>query len=325
MDGGGVAGGEVEPNYSQGYGLLGELVGLAGVDRQDVAALTGASSDFGTSAFGVGLGLTLWTDEERQDRIWLSADAEYRNLDGIIDLPLSGIRMPDTVYDLSLSIGGAFQLNESWRAVAQIGVRSRSDKPFSSDSVDVEFEGYARYGGKRHGLLLGLNWGFRNRLLAGGPLPILAWHYTPKPNLTFVVGFPVASVVWRPGDWMVRALVLPGVYDASVTWAPWRSVEGATWQRGLSFGAVLSSGGFRTLLDGRADDDYEFQYGDQRLGLVVGFGLGPNRRMSIQGGYAFNRSLSDGETSNLFEDDEVEATWDVDGGAYASAAIRWTF
>ena len=112
----------------------------------------------------------------------LSAWVLARDLRGAFDLPLTGQALPDSVANATLGVGNIYNFSNGMTMIYQLGVESESDELFhSEDEIDLSGEWFLTVpSGERNRWIFGINWGFRNQIIAGGPLPIVAYTWVVR-------------------------------------------------------------------------------------------------------------------------------------------------
>jgi hypothetical protein len=260
--------------------------------------------------------------------IFVTAGFGRRWLDGGVWRPSLAGPLPEQLDDVAAGLGGEWLLGR-WQLVGQVGVRSRSDEVFADlDTFDIQAETYATWQGDGdHGVLLGLSWGFRDRLLAGGPLPVAAWLWRPAAGHQLIIGLPVLGYRGDLADgWSTNVLLLPFRQDLQLSYRPWYAAS--DWRFGLRGTLLLGGEAWRSDLSTQADNDDELRYRDRRAGLRLSWGGPFWEAVALEGGWAFQRSLEEGPGRTLFggdDNDQDPARLEPADGIYGRAMIGWRF
>jgi hypothetical protein len=231
-------------------------------------------------------------------------------------LPLSGTRLPDDLYDISVGTQYRHRFANSWIAGGLVTFGSASDKPFASwDEMTVQATAFVRIPHGEHGAWVGLlNYSSNREFLPDIPIPGIGYAYEPSPAFRMLVGVPFASVEARP----IQDLTL------SANWLPIRSVNARAAYR--IFGPVQVYGNFewrneRYLREGRADEDHRLFYYEKRIGGGIQWTIAGPVTLDVSGGYAFDRMYFEAEK---YQDRNTNRI-DIQDGPYLSAQISIRF
>lgn len=287
-----------------------------------------ADSELSLTAVTGSVAATAWRGERMH--LVASLEAGQRWLGGTTTRPRQGGPLPAQVSDLGIGLAFEAEVRDNLEFVAQLGLRSASDQPFASwEEVDGRAEAYLRWQhNDDHGILFGLNWGFRSRVLGGAPLPVVGWHYTPDRDLDLFVGLPGLSLRWVPFDRvMVFAAAFPGRYDASVSWRP-IGRDGPFWLQGTAVGAFVRNQGWAARLRDRGSEAETLALREWQAGvrLFQGFDR-QGGGFGLVAGWAFQRSLAEGEGANRAwgrDDDEVTVRR-LAAGPFLAASLGLNF
>jgi hypothetical protein len=231
-------------------------------------------------------------------------------------LPLSGIPLPDDLYDISVGTQYRHRLDNDWIAGGLITFGSASDKPFASwDEMTAQATAFVRIPHGEHGAWVGLlNYSSNREFLPNIPIPGLGYAYEPSTAFRMLLGIPFASVEARP------------IPDLTLTanWLPIRTVSARAAYR--IFGPLQVYGSFewrneRYLREGRADDDQRLFYYEKRIGGGIQWNIVGPVTLDVSGGYAFDRMYFEAEK---YKDRDTNRI-DIQDGPYLSAQLLFRF
>jgi hypothetical protein len=245
----------------------------------------------------------------------LSGRVRLQDYDTRAVLPDSGVRFPTELWEIRLEPAYRHRFENGRVVGAHVSLGSASDEPFASvDELVLRAMAFLRVPHReRNAWLLTFTYSNHAELLAGIPVPGLAYVYSPSDRLTAVIGLPFASVDVRPTE----ALSLEASYQALRNvraratyrvFPPLRVWAGFDWDNEFHLRAD------------RGDDEDRFYYYEKRLSGGVRFDL---RHFGIElvGGYAFDRFFFEGEGYSDRHDNRI----DVDSGPFVSARLSFRF
>ncbi len=268
--------------------ILGQLTTRAdyGLTFYPDERVSGQPTDFALLQHRVSLAVPLWQDQG--DEWSMSASLRLQEIDTRAVLPDTGDRFPDELGDAGVGLTYRHRFANAWIAGGNVTVGSASDKLFDSrDELIVRAIGFLRVpSGERNAWFFTLSYSNRHEILAGVPVPGVAYVYAPSDRLQAIIGVPFSSVEVRPLEKITLQL----------TYIPIRRVRArAIYQL---FRTVRVHAGFDWdndlyLRAGRRDEDDQLFYYEKRLTLGARFDL---RHFGIEaaGGYAFDRFYFEG-------------------------------
>jgi hypothetical protein len=273
----------------------------------------GQSTDLQRTEHSFSLSVPVAQDSRNE---WtVSAGVTVQELDTRAILPDTGERFPDELWDVRMTTSYRHQLDNGWIGGVSLTVGSPSDKPFASwDEMFVRAIAMLRVPrGERDAWLFSLIYTTDQEILAGLPIPGIAYLYAPSDRFKAVVGFPFTSVEVKPLD----ALTLEAQYfplrriRARATYAVFRPLRvyiGFDWDNDHYFRAD------------RQDKDDQLYYYEKRVTAGVRFDL---RHVGVQllGGYAFDRFYFEGESYS----DRHHNRLDIGAGPFVAGGVSVRF
>jgi hypothetical protein len=228
-------------------------------------------------------------------------------------LPNTGDSFPAELWNVHVGTGYRHLFDNGWIAGGSVSVGSASDKPFHSiDEMSVSASGSLRVPqGERNAWLFTLSLSSNSQVLRYVPIPGVAFLYNPSSSFQAVIGFPFASVNWRPLD----DLTLSASY-ALLTNFHLRATYRLA--RPLSVFAALDFNNENYYRAERIDVNQRFFYTDDQLSTGVQLALSRCAAVSLSGGYAFDRTYFEGRNFN----DRGFNRIDVGAGAFVGARLQ---
>ena len=251
------------------------------------------------------------------DELAMSARLRYQDYDTKARLPDSGQRLPEELFDARAGLSYRHKFENEWTLGGSVTVGSASDKPFhSEDELVVQAAALLRVpSGPRNAWLYSLTYASDVEIfhLRHIPVPGIAYVYSPSESFTAVIGFPFASVEYKPFE----ALSL------EVAYFPVRTVRArATYVifRPLRVFIGFDADHDSYYLADRGDKNDQLLYYEKRLTGGIRFDL-RHVGVEITGGYVFDRFYFEGERYS----ERNENRFNVGDGTFISGRLsfRW--
>ena len=255
--------------------------------------------------------------QNSSDELAMSARLRYQDYDTAARLPDSGQRLPDELYDARAGLSYRHKFANEWILGGSLTVGSASDKPFhSEDELIVRAATLLRVpSGDRNAWLFSLTYAsdveiFNMRHI---PIPGIAYLYAPSDTFKAVIGFPFASVEYKP----FTPLTL------EVAYFPVRTVRArATYVifRPLRVFLGFDSDHDSYYLADRGDRNDQLFYYEKRVTGGMRFDL-RHVGVEVTGGYAFDRFYFEGEGYS----ERNENRFSVNDGTFVAGRLsfRW--
>jgi hypothetical protein len=231
-------------------------------------------------------------------------------------MPDSGDRLPDHLWDLSMSLFGRTRLENDWIAGLGLQIGSPSDKPFDSGDewlVTVNATLQIPAQGRDSWIFL-LNYSNARSFCRHIPLPGAAYAWNPSEEFQAVIGMPFSMIRAELADNVVLTAnyLFPQTVDAQIEWRPIEQV-------GLFAGFEWDNDHW--LRAGRADnDDLLFLY-YKKVGGGVTWDLAEGVSLTAETGWAFDRFFFEGEDYDDRDNDRI----DIEDGPFVSLAAKLAF
>ena len=228
----------------------------------------------------------LWTDS--LDALSLSGGVRNSLIDSEAVLPNTGQPIPDELWNISLGLRYARQLNDGWLASGGLSIGSASDHPFASiREMNVGVNSMLRVPqGDHNAWIFSLSYSPTSEL--NFPIPGISFSYNPSPQFHANIGVPF-QMTWRPtDDWQFQAsyMLIRTVHVKS----QYRIAE-----RLSAVAAYDWSNEAYSLLD-RPDLDDRFFIYDQRVSMGLQLAVATNVTASLSAGYVFDRFMYEGQS-----------------------------
>jgi hypothetical protein len=255
--------------------------------------------------------------QNSMDELSMSARLRYQDYDTKARLPDSGQRLPEELFDARAGLSYRHKFENEWTLGGSVTVGSASDKPFhSEDELFVQAAALLRVpSGPRNAWLYSLIYASDVEIfhLRHIPVPGIAYVYAPSESFKAVIGFPFASVEYKPFE----ALTLEAAYF------PVRTVRArATYVifRPLRVFVGFDADHDSYYLADRGDKNDQLLYYEKRLTGGIRFDL-RHVGVEITGGYVFDRFYFEGERYS----ERNENRFNVGDGTFISGRLsfRW--
>ncbi len=232
-------------------------------------------------------------------------------------LPNTGDPFPKELWDVRFGTSYRHLFDNGWIGGGTVTLGSASDKPFHSiDEMTVGATAFLRVPqGEHNAWLFSLNFSTNSEVLPFIPIPGVAYLYAPSDAFHATIGFPFASVFYRPDeDWTLQLsyALLTNIHARATYLAlrPLRLYAGFDWSNEAYF------------LAERPNDRDRFFYYDKRV--TVGLQI-PARSLNavfdLSGGYSFDRFYFEGRNIN----DRSFNRIDVGDGAFVALRVDIRF
>jgi hypothetical protein len=236
--------------------------------------------------------LSLSTPVWRGDGQGITASLYLRSeiFDTNVILPDSRMAFPNELWNVRFGGGYFYKFDNGWTAGINVQLGSASDEPFSNlDVITETVSAFLRVPYHETGTwLFSLNYS-NNGQISKIPIPGVAYFYKPSPDFQAAIGFPFASVVYRPKE----RLTLEASY-ALVTTIRTRVSYEITENSQLYAGYDWLNESY--LLADRADSSDRFYYYEQRLAVGWQRKLADHVGIDLSSGYAFDRRYFTNDT-----------------------------
>lgn len=279
--------------------------------RQNIA---GQNSTFRMIEHEAHLAMPVWSGNDNQ-RLGVSADFRYQDIETRALLPGSGRSFPRDLYDPRFGVNYVESFENGWVLGGALSVGSPSDKPFHSwDEMQIDLNSFLRipHVDNNH-WLFALNFSTNREFLNYVPLPGVAYWYQPNDRLTAILGVPLA-LQYQPMDRVtLRASYLPirNVFAESA-YELTETLE-------LFAGFRWSNDRF-LLADRERSKDRLFYYEKQALGGLR-MALHQNFDVELAGGFAFDRFYFEGRKYR----DRKNNRMDIGDSPFAAAKLNLRF
>lgn len=267
-------------------------------------------ADTGDSRQSVG-----WTDHrlkastpimQSAEMEWtVGVDLEARLFNKSIDLPLSGRKSPEELWDLEATTTYRRKFSNGWIGGGSLSIGSASDKPFQSGrDLSYSLNVFVRIPhGTSNAWLLMVNQSNRRSFLQHIPFPGVAYMYQPSPQFMATIGIPF-SVMYRPIPQLTLTAYYVPVRLGGVR-ANYRLNRSVTLHAGL-----VSQNDVWWLSD-RDDPDRRLFYYDLQATVGITWRPIPWAKAHLTGGYSFDRFYSEGNDFGDIYDNQLrmDDTW----------------
>jgi hypothetical protein len=231
-------------------------------------------------------------------------------------LPDTGREFPHELWNVSFGTNYSHLFDNGWIGGGTLHIGSASDRPF--DGLRETTFGATAFlrvpQGEHNAWLFSLNFSTNSEVLNYIPIPGIAYFWAPAPWFQATVGFPFASIMYRPMDDLTIQLsyALLTTFHTRVTYrvAPQFKVFGAFDINNESY-----------LLFDRPNIQDRFYYFDMRLTGGLQYELSRRAFLELSGGYAFDRHYFEGHSITQTGFDRV----DVGAGPFVGLQVHVNF
>ena len=271
------------------------IFGEVSTNQYPTKDVEGQTSKIDLSEYRLTIAHQLWNSDSEE---WLLLANYHRmelNTDAI--LPITGAPVPDNLENFNVGLGyrRIYDSGTLFGSLIQLG--SASDRPFdSSDEVYVIGNVFVQVPFKEDdGWLFALNIN-SNRFIP--VLPGVAYHRI-RPKYDIVVGIPFLDARFHPTEKL----------SVKVSYVPINSVYTELSYSVTENTSVFTSFEWREFFFTRADridDDAFIEYDEKRLATGLRFLLPKVGRFTLSGGYAFDRTIGEGDDISSRNANEIE-------------------
>jgi hypothetical protein len=258
--------------------------------------------------------LPICQDSQNEWTASVGVMAEFFHTSAI--LPDTGGHFPDELWNIHFGTGYRHLFDNGWIGGVNIHTGSASDQPFSTiHEMIIGGNLFLRVPqGEHNAWLFTLNYSTNSEVLNTFPIPGVAYFYAPTPWFQATVGFPFASVVYRPTDDLTLNLsyALLTTVHAKATYR--------LGQRSRVY-AAFDMNNENYFLAERQDNRDRFFYYDDRFTVGWQWVLRPRCSLDLFGGYVFDRYYFEGRKLNDRNDNRI----DVGSGPLAGLQFNVSF
>lgn len=230
----------------------------------------------------------------------------------------NGVSVPQNLEKIDFGANYARRMPDGKMAGGGVGIGSASDRPLSYIDVDT-YTLSAFYGYKiddNSSLVWSAYLSNNNSISNSLPLPGFLYIYR-KENLMVRVGFPTATVVWRPqSPWLLSASLFGTIFNCEVAYGHRRELQTFLGYRGTEQSYLRVD---------RTNKKDRLRESENRI--YTGIRLQPTRNtdFEVQGGYAYNRFFSENsERRSLFGETPSNSV-NLGASWFISTSVRFAF
>jgi hypothetical protein len=206
-------------------------------------------------------------------------------------LPDTRQPFPNDLWNIGLGTAYRHLFDNGYIGGLNVSVGSASDKPFSTiNEMSLAATAFVRVPqGEHNAWLFTLNFSSNSEVLSGIPIPGVAYLWVPSEWFQATIGFPFASVVYRPCDdltllftyALLRTVHVRAVYRMAPAWRVYGSFD-------------MENENY--FLAERFDERSRFFYYDSRLSAGVQWNVCKEIFLDLSGGYVFDRYYFEGRS-----------------------------
>jgi hypothetical protein len=269
-------------------------------------------ASLGTYREDFAISAPIWQNDRNEWSLSANVRAEEFQTDAI--LPTTHQAFPDQLIDVRFGMAFRHEFDNDWIAGIGGNFGSASDQPFHSvNELSGGVNAFLRVPqGDRNAWLFTLSYSTNSQINI--PIPGVAFLWVPSDYFQAVIGFPFASVNYRPTDELTLSLsyALLTTIHARVSYRLCRPV--------LVYAAFDwdNENYFRV---GREDDRDRFFYYEKRVSTGIQYMFTPQASLDFSAGYALDRYYFEGQ--NLSDDDNNRV--DVGNGPYLAAKLLFRY
>jgi hypothetical protein len=272
------------------------------------------NTHLGYQQYDFSMSCPIWQDSSNEWSASGHLQGEFFHTSAI--LPDTLQRFPDELWNFHLGTSYRHLFDNGWIGGASINVGTASDQPFSTiNETTLSATGFLRVPqGEHNAWLFTLNLSTNSEVLPGLPIPGVAYFYAPTEWFQATVGFPFASVVYRPFDDLTLQLSYAFVTNVHAK-ATYRLA------RPLHIYAAFDWDNENYFLANRLDDRDRFFYYSKRLTGGLRYSLSPNASLDFSTGYVFDRFYFEGHNVNAHQFNRI----DIGDGPVAAFQLNLRF
>jgi hypothetical protein len=258
------------------------------------------------------LSAPIWQDDRNEWSLSTNLRSEEFHTGAI--LPTTQQAFPDQLVDVRFGTSFRHQFDNDWIAGIGGSFGSASDQPFHGvNELTAGVNAFLRVPqGDHNAWLFTLSYSTNSQINV--PIPGVAYLWVPSDCFQAVIGFPFASLNYRPTEDLTLSLsyALLTTIHARATYrlAPRLRVYTAFDWDNESY--------FRV---GREDDRDRFFYYEKRLSAGVQYSLSPRMNLDLSGGYAFDRFFFEGQSLTDRDNNRI----DIGDGPYVSLKLLFHY
>jgi hypothetical protein len=221
---------------------------------------------------------------------------------------------PDQLVDVRFGTSFRHQFDNDWIAGIGGSFGSASNEPFHSiNELTAGVNAFLRIPqGDHNAWLFTLNYSTNSQINV--PIPGVAYLWVPSTYFQAVIGFPFASVNYRPTDDLTlsASYALLTTFHARVTYRLCQPLKIYT---------ALDFDNESYYLVPREDDRDRFFYYDKRVSAGLQYTFNQRTTLDCSGGYEFQRLYFEGQSLSDRSFDRIE----VEGGAYLALKLAFRY
>jgi hypothetical protein len=231
-------------------------------------------------------------------------------------LPGTQQKFPDSLWDVRLGPSYRHRFENGWMGGGFVTMGSASDRPFaSSQEAELQATVFARIPDRgRNAWVILLSYSNNREFLNNIPLPGIAYWYEPSDRYRIIIGFPFASLEFKPYKDLSMEL----------SYFPVTSIRARVKYRLLRPLQVYGGFDWRNesyFLADRQDRWDRFFYYEKRLYAGAQWDLLQQVSLDLSCGYAFDRFYFSGKN---YEDRDLNRL-DVENGPFLSFQVGFRF
>jgi hypothetical protein len=254
----------------------------------------------------------LWQNERNEWLLSASVHSEEFQTGAI--LPTTQQSFPDQLVDVRFGTSYRHEFDNDWIAGIGGSFGSASDQPFHSvNELTGGLDAFLRIPqGEHNAWLFTISYSTNSEINI--PIPGVAFLWVPTDYFQAVIGFPFASVNYRPTEDLTL----------SASYALLTSVHARATYRllpSLRIYAAFDVDNESFFRVDREDDQDRFFYYEDRVSAGVQYTLGPRTNLDFSGGYAFDRYYFEGQDLSDSQNNRI----DVGNGPYLSAKLLFHY
>jgi len=198
-------------------------------------------------------------------------------------------RIPDHLSETAVALGfGLKDPIDGWYILGTAGVGFAGDHAFTGRGWYglASVSGFKAFS-KKSFWSIGLDFDGNRVIWPDVPIPVVTWTYIPNEKVRFTIGFPIASLTWKPVDWFTFdfTFVPPIRARGAVTFHVGKKWDLFVRYRGATFGFTV---------DANPRDHDRLFYTEERVEFGVAWRPREKFELSVTAGWAFERRFRSG-------------------------------
>jgi hypothetical protein len=254
----------------------------------------------------------VWQNDRNE---WsLSANVRSEEFQTGAILPTTKQPFPDQLVDVRFGTSYRYQFDNDWIAGVGGNFGSASDQPFHSvNELSGGVNAFLRVPqGDRNAWLFTINYSTNSQINI--PIPGVAYLWVPSDYFQAVIGFPFASVNYRPTDDITLSLSYALLTTVHAR-ASYRLIKD------LRIYAAFDADNENYFRVGRENDKDRFFYYEDRVSAGIQYAFGPRTNLDLSGGYAFDRYYFEGQSQSDSNNNRIN----VGDGPYLSLKLLFHY